>query len=498
MSLKSSFAATLASRVYLTLVNLVMLPVYMRHLGLEAFGLIALFMVLQVWFQLLDMGLTPTMARAAARYRAGALSASDFRLLLRAIEGIFLVLAAVAGAAVFLGAEHIAAHWLKIERLPPQEVVRSLQSMALCIALRLLSELYRGVLSGFERFIWLAGLNTAFGTLRLVLVVPYIAWVDSSPSGFFGFQLAAMALECVVLIALAYRLVPGRAAGHSPWGLQPLRTVFGFSVVMSLASVVWITLSQLDKLLLSGLLSLSDYGAFSIAAAAASGVLLASGSLTEVLLPQLTRLHAQGARLELLALYRRSTQWACMSACSVASVLAFHADRLLWVWTGDAALAARAAPVLCLYALGNAALVVGAFPYYLQFAAGNLRLHLVGTTLMVAILLPSVVWATDRFGSAGAAGVWLGVNVLYLVLWTPVAHARFMPRMHWRWLAEDVLPAAGLAAAASIACRQLPWPPDRLGAGLMALAVSVAVLLTSAAGSSSARAMLRSRSRQLA
>jgi O-antigen/teichoic acid export membrane protein len=495
MSVQGSFAATLASRVYLTLLSILMLPLYLRHMGLEAYGLIALFLVLQMWFQLLDVGLTPTLAREAARYRAGALTAHDFRLLMRAMEGVFWVLSAMAAVTMFLASDAIARRWLQSEHLTTQDVAHSLRLMAPCIALRLLSEMYRGVISGLERLVWLAGFNAALGTLRLVLVLPYLVWVDNSPAGFFSFQLAALLLETGLLIAQAYRRVPSAHERGMPWRPQALARVLGFSVVMSLASVLWITVSQLDKLLLSGLLSLSDYGAFSLAVTAASAVLLVSGALSEVLLPRLSRLHGQGAQAELQSLYRSATQWACLSACSVASVLAFHAERVLWIWSGNAELAARAAPMLSLYALGNAALAVGAFPYYLQFAAGRLRLHLVGTALMVAGLVPGLIWASGRFGAVGAAATWLAVNVLYLLLWTPVAHARFMPRLHGRWLAEDVLPAAALAAVAALGCLWLPWPADRLGSGVMAVAVALVALLSSAAGSSSARAMLKSRMR---
>lgn len=491
MSVKGSVAATLASRGYLTIVALLMLPVYLRHMGVEAYGLVALFFVLQIWFQLLDVGLTPTMARETARYRAGDHSATDFRLLMRSLEGVFLLVSTVAAAVLFLGADDLAKGWLKPGRLSTLEVSSSLRMMALCIALKLLGELYRGVISGFERLAWLAGFNAVFGTLRLVLVIPFLAWLGASPSNFFSFQLAAMSLETLVLIVQAYRLVPRAESGGTPWRLGPIRKVFAFSVVMSLVSLVWVTLSQVDKLLLSGLLSLAEYGEFSLAAAAAAGVLLVSGSLTDVLLPRMTRLHAQGGRAALTPLYRRASQWASISAWSVACVLAFHADRVLWIWTGDAALAARAAPVLSLYALGNAALAVGGLPYYLQFAEGRLRLHLVGTTLMVAILLPCMVWATGRYGGTGAAGAWLSANVLYLLFWTPVAHARFLPRLHWRWMAQDVLPMSVLAAGTAATCQWLPWPSGRVGAGILLLCVSAVVLLTSAGGSSWVRGALR-------
>jgi len=493
MSVRNSVAATIASRVYLMLVGLVMLPVYMRQLGLEAYGLVALFFVLQVWFQLLDLGLTPTLAREAARHRAGALSPRDLRLLLRSVEGLFIAVVAVAGAVLFLGAEQIARRWLHAEHLSQHEVTGAIEMMAICVMVRLLGELYRGAISGFERQTWLAGFNTVFGTVRLVLVVPYLHWAGASLSNFFAFQIVATAVETVVLVVQTYRLIPRTRERATPWRLAPIRRVFAFSLVMFLASVVWITTSQIDKLILSGMLPLAGYGAFSLAVTAAGGVLMVSGSLADVLIPRLTRLHAEGAQVALMLLYRRATQWVGMMAWPIACILAVHSERVLWIWTGDASLATRAAPVLGLYALGNAMLAVGALPYYLQFAQGQLRLHLLGTALMVALLLPCVVWATARHGAAGAAAVWLGVNALYLLLWAPVAHARSAPGIHREWLLGDVMPIASLAALAAVASHWLPWPSDRWGAAMLLLPVSAAVLLVSAAGSSWARgALLRS------
>lgn len=486
MSVRNSVAASAASRAYLAVVSIVMLPVYTRYLGMEAYGLVALFFVLQVWCQLLDLGLTPTLARETARYRAGALSGHDLRLLLRSLEGVFLAMSAVAGVVLLLAAEPIANRWLRTAQLPSHEVVNALRTMAGCIVLRLVGELYRGTILGFERLVWLAGFNAAFGTLRLVLVIPFLAFSGPSLSHFFGFQLAAALLEALVLVIKAYGLLPG-VRGGIVWSLAPLRKVFAFALLMSLASVIWVTVSQVDKLILSGLLPLAEYGALSLAVAAAAGVMLVSGALSELLMPRLTHLQALGEQTALLSLYRCATQWAAIAAGSVSCVLAFQAEQVLWIWTGDAALARETAPVLACYALGNAALAVGGFPYYLQFARGQLRLHLLGTGLVVAALLPGVVWAAGRHGAIGAAAVWLAVNTLYLLFWTPVVHARFAPGLHRRWFFEDVAPIMAAAAVAAAACAAICWPPGRLAAGGVLLAVSLAVLLTSMAASSWAR-----------
>jgi O-antigen/teichoic acid export membrane protein len=336
--------------------------------------------------------------------------------------------------------------------------------------------------------VWLAGCASVFGTVRLLGVLPYLALVGAEPLHFFAFQVLAGGLEAMVLLVKAWRLMPRHDGRPVSWSTRPLRRVMHFALAMSLASVVWVLASQVDKIVLSGLLTLGDFGAFSLAIAAAAAVLLAPSALADSLVPRFTTLAASGAREDLMRLYRQSTQMGSLLAWSAAAMLACHAGTVLRVWTGDAALAQSAAPVLALYALGNAAMATSALPYTLQLAHGRLRLHLVGTGLMVVLLVPGVVYAAGRWGAPGAGTVWLLVNGLYLLAWTPVAHASFARGLHLRWLLHDVLPMAVLAAGAALATRLLPWPEDRAAGALQLVVVAAAIPLVAAAGSSRVRA----------
>lgn len=493
MSIGHNLAATTVSRVVLTAVALLVLPVYLHLLGQEAYGLVTLFLVLQVWFQLLDFGLTPTLTREVARRRADANAAPDLRRLLQALERLFIVAATLAGFVLLALAGPVAEHWLNPEHLLPVTVVDSLRLMALCIALRLLGDLYRGAISGFEQLVWLAGSTGVFGVLRLVGVIPFLWWAGPNPVHFFGFQLACNLVETVVVRSRAWRAMPAAVGVECRWSLEPIRKLIGFALTMSLASALWVITSQTDKLVLSGLLSLSAFGAYGLAVTAAGGVLILAAALADTLTPRLIALQAGDARAELLALYRTATQWAGMVAWSAAGLLAFHAEHVLWAWTGDADLARSSAGVLSLYALGNAALAIAAYPYYLQLARGQLRLHLFGTGLMLVLLLPSVVWATARHGAVGAAAVWLVVNALYLLIWTPIAHARFAPGLHRRWLLSDVVPVATFALGAAGVTAALPWPAERPATALLLLPTAAVILLAAAAGSGWARACFRRR-----
>ena len=485
---KKKILTNFISQIYVAVIGIVMLPFYVKYMGVEAYGLVGFFVMLQAWFQLLDMGLTPTMARETARFQGNGSSALGLRHLLRSLEGVFLCVALLGAVFLISGADRIAEHWLKLDQLPRDEAANAIKLMALVMVLRWMGELYRGVITGFERMVWLGGFNASIATVRFVLVIPFFIWVGSSVGEFFFFQLCVALMEAMLLTHKAYALLPVIPAGSTRWSWRPLRRVMGFSLVMASATVVWVSVSQTDKLLLSGLLSLADYGWFTLAVMAAGGVLMLANPIVAVLMPRLTVLHAQGDETRLLSLYRQATQWVGLLAWPACGILAWQAERVLWIWTGDAQLAVQAAPTLCLYALGNGAMALGAFPYYLQFAKGQLRLHLLGTVLFVLVLLPCLVWATGRFGAVGAGWTWLTVNIVYFALWVPVAHARFAPGLHAQWLLNDVVPIAAMAFAAALASRWLPWPEERFLAGLQLLVVSGGALMASTIGSSWIRA----------
>ena len=484
MSLKKNILASYISQIYVTLIGLLMVPLYLKYMGAEAYGLVAFFALIQVWFQLLDMGLVATMARHAALFGAGAVTALDFRRLLRSLEGVFLSVAVIAAVFFFLGADSIATSWLKVSHFPEAQVVKSIQLMALTTVLRWMGELYRGVISGFERIAWLGAFSSAISTARFVLVIPFFIWVGSSPVEFFAFQLLVGIVEILVIMRKAYLLMPGRSGGYVGWSWQPLRGVVGFSAAMAAASLVWVLVSQTDKLLLSRLLPLAEYGWFSLAVLAAGGVLMLNGPIAVVLIPRLTALHGQADDEGMLILYRQATQWVSLLVWPACVILAWYPKEVLWVWTGNIELAIKMAPTLRLYVLGNTAMALGAFPYYLQFAKGQLRLHLLGTVLFVLLLLPGLFWAVDQYGTLGAGWTWLIVNVVYLALWVPFVHKKLVPGLHRRWLLQDVASIAMLVIMGGVASQWLPWPENRILVGLELLVISVLVFLAGAVGSS--------------
>lgn len=485
MSLKRNILATYASQIYVTLIGIVMVPLYVRYMGAEAYGLVGFFAMLQAWFQLLDMGLTPTMARETARFNGGASDALSLRRLLRALEGIFISIAVLGGAAMMTGSDVIATNWLNVKQLQLSEVQYAIVLMAIIMALRWVAGLYRGAINGFERLVWLSGFNIAIATARFVLVIPIFIYIGNSPTQFFSYQLVVAVCELLVLVLQTYRLLPKVPTGQrTPWQWEPLRGVLKFALSVAFTSSVWVFVTQTDKLVLSKILPLADYAYFTLAVLMASGVMIVSGPISGALLPRLTKLSAEGDDAGLIRLYRNATQLVGVIAIPVALVLAFFSKQVLWAWTGDAEITRIASPVLTLYALGNGVLAFGAFPYYLQYAKGDLKLHLIGNALFVVLLIPVLIWATFKYGVMGAGWAWLGTNLIYFLIWVPNVHRHFMKGLHVQWLLHDVaMPMCLSVIGGGLIYGLVQWSHDRLFVALQIGGIGLGLLVIAAAGS---------------
>jgi len=480
VSLKRNIAANYLSQIYVTLIGILLLPIYLSQMGKEAYGLIGFFTMLQTWFLLLDIGLSPTVAREAARFKSGVYSALEYRQLIRAVSMIFVSIAVVGGIALWFAAEYLANNWLKVTGLSMTDVIFSLKVMAVSVALRWLCGLHRGIISGSEALVWLSGFSVFTATARFVLVLPVMHWFGYTAPVFFSYQLGVAVLELLVFQFKSSRLLPAltRQDPKLGWSITPVKTVLGFALTVAGTASIWILATQIDKLLLSAMLSLADYGVFMLVVSVASGVLVLAGPVGAAIMPRLSILYAQQQHTELLRVYRENTQFVSAIAGAVTITMMLCAWPLLYAWTGDIGIADQSATTLMWYSFGNGILALAGFPYYLQYAAGRLKLHVVGHLLLLVTLLPLMYVVVQRFGMEGAAYVWAAVNLSYLVFWCAIIHRSFLSVSHLSWLGRDILQVLAPATLLALIIAQCPVPQSRLACTLYLFGCAAIILLT--------------------
>jgi O-antigen/teichoic acid export membrane protein len=290
--LKRNTVANFLGYGWTALMSLAFIPVYIRFLGIEAYSLIGLFSVLLMSLGLLDLGMSPMISREMARFSAGVRTAASIRDLLRSAEWIAGGVAASVVLALVLVSGWLASHWVKPGSLPTSTVTNAFGLMAFVIGLRFVENIYRSALQGMQRQVETNLVMAAAATMRALGAVAILALVAPTIEAYFLWQGLVSVLSLLTLAFLAYRALPDceRAARFSS---GEVRSVLRFSGGMLGIAVVGTLLTQLDKLLLSRLLSLPDFGVFMLASTLAGGVLVLCLPVAQAWYPRLSALHAE-------------------------------------------------------------------------------------------------------------------------------------------------------------------------------------------------------------
>lgn len=441
MSIKKNTIANYFGLGYTTITGIVVLPFYLQYLGAEAYGLVGLFTLMQAWLYLLDVGISPTLGREIAYARGREGGFENFIKLLRSFEIIFFTLACLVVVLIILSSTWISHNWINAEILDTDTIAYSISLMSLLIGLRFFASLYRSGINGMEDQIWLSIANIAIVTLKFIGALLLLQFVSNDIRHFFEYQLLIGVIEVVVLIIRFYMIIPGSCIGYGiKFSPDSIKKVAPFALSIAYTAGISIVIMQLDKLILSGILSLSEFAYLSLVTLAANGLLQVFSPVMQALLPRMTVLVAEGKDDEMVSLYRNATQFVTVVVLSAAFVMGAYGQSLLYAWTGDSEAASWGQEVLFWFVLGNAIVALNSFQYNLQNAYGDLALHVKGSTISAVIQIPVIYYAATRYGALGAGMAWFGFRFLWFLLWTPVIHRKFTPNLHLKWLFVDIVP----------------------------------------------------------
>lgn len=440
--LKKNIIANYASQIYLATIGIVALPIYIKMLGAESYGVVAFFAMLQSAFAMLDLGLTPAVSRQTSVYIAGKTTALEYSKIYRALSMAFLIIAFVGSAGLYLLSEGISTDWLNLNELDPIEVTAAIEVMAILIGLRWMTGLFRGVLTGNECFVWLSTFNVAIATLRFVIIIPVMIILEATIDVFFQYQLIIAVIEFLFLLYKSRMLLPELKEDeeHIGWSFSPLRSIAGFALNISFTSVLWLMVINLDKLLMSKLLSLENYGYFSLVVLLANGILLVSSPISTVVLPRLVVKAQEEAFEQMASYYIGMTKLTLFIIAPIAIILAFFSKDILVVWTYGTIMSGNEAELLFYYAIGFLFLVIASIPYRLQYAFGDLKIHTLTSILFLLLFSLGLYFLTDIFGMLGAGYSWFLVNLINMVLVVHYCHRKFISKQLRGWFFKSVFP----------------------------------------------------------
>lgn len=425
-------------------------PWYVARLGLEGYGIVGVWLVLQGTMGLLDLGMGATVVRAFAAASTDRDGHAYRRDILRTLELLYWGAALALAIVLFVCSNWIGRHWLESSAIAPGTLVSALRVMAVALGMQFPVSLYSYGLLGTQEHGRMNALQISGNTLRygggaaVLLWRPEVLW-------FFGIQAFVAAVQTLVTRKVLRDRLSVGIDGTAVVRFALLKPLWGYSAGMAVSSFAAVLMSNADRIALSALSTTTELGKYSVAFTASGLLQLGIQPFYRSFFPRYSELVASGEGDRLRREYFRSCQLMAVLIVPMGVIGWVFAPELIGVWLGSGDPTVIGVFRWLLIGITCAGLMW--LPAAFQQAHGWTQLHasMIGGALVVGG--PLMIWAIGSVGTIGATTVWVlhGTSCLTLGLW--LMHRRLLPGQLAAWYRVVLLPPLIVSIPTSVLSR---------------------------------------------
>jgi O-antigen/teichoic acid export membrane protein len=372
---------------------------FVRHLGIEQFGLWMLVLAIVG-----SMGTFCTgFGDAALKYVSAKRGSGDPEgviHVIRSAQTLNLALALFMATVFDLCAPWAAVHIFYLSSVLAEAFIAMMRIGSALLVIRSVAFVYISTLRAFERY---RTSTQVTATARIATITCALLLVASG-RGVVAIVAAASACEAVSLVALIWtsRRVVGRTVLSVDLHWRNWRSLASFGAFTWLQALIGSVFSQADRMLVASMLGPAAVGYYGVCIQAGQPIHGLAASGCNVLFPHLSaRLEGEG-NTAIRSTISRAIRLNVAVVMALALPLALFSRTILTHWMG-AEFAKHASVSLSLVALSFACLAFNIPGHYALMAMGRVQylagLNFVGMTVSLAIALLLI----PRFGIAGAA-----------------------------------------------------------------------------------------------
>jgi len=423
--------------------SIIFVPIYLRYLGIEAYGLLGLFVSLKLLFEILNVGLGATTNREVALRAAYPEKLNESRNILRTLEVAYTVIGLVVAVTLCLSSHWIAAKWIISKQIPQETVRLAVIIYGITLALQWRVPLYTGVLRGLEQQVLLNKVKIIFNTFSNVCSVLIIVFISHTITAFLLWQLAMSILEVSLNSWFAWRGLksPGKEEmRRAVFDIKIFKQIWRFTAGMSGISVFALIFKQADKLIMSKLLPLESVGYYNTANSAVGGMDIFVDPVSKAIFPRFTAIISKGDTNELASTYHKASQIMTFVVAPLAGALIFFSYEILLLWTQSQAIASNGYIALSILAFAMMMRAVMSIVFALHFASALTWIPLWNNFMAATLLVPLMYIFIKMWGVAGGAITMAFFYTASYIVIPPITH-RYVLKGSWRdWIFRDTLP----------------------------------------------------------
>jgi len=437
-SLKANIIANFGGNAWSALINLIFVPVYLKYIGAEGYGLIGIFASLQIVLSLLDSGLSTTLNKELARLNVLPAMEQKMRNLVKTLGSIYWIIALFAGLIAIFLSPLLAKFWVHPQHLSIQTITYSFILLSISIVFQFPIGFYTGGILGLQRQVMLNVLQVVFATLKSAGAVLILLFVSKSVLAFFSWTVAITVLQAFTYkYVLWFYLPPAHVKGI--FDKHELKGISRFAAGITGISLTAILLTQIDKIILSKILSLDQFGYYTISCSLGMMIYQVISPLAQSYFPKFSGLASLNLKKELAHLYHQACQSISILVFPVTFTMIFFSRELIFIWTKSHITAENTWLITAIYAYGTGMNGLMAIPAILTLSYGWTKLGFYQNIAFLIILIPLTIFLALTYGAVGGALSWAIINTLYFFITPHFIHRRLLKGELAAWYWEDSL-----------------------------------------------------------
>jgi len=415
--LKRNVIANLLGGGWVAGLSVLLTPLQIRLLGMEAYGLLGLLAMLQIAVAALDFGLPATVMQKISS------GSANEALLVNSVSTLYLGFAATLAGGMWISADWLARHLLKTGDLALEVTIPSIRLIGVFLATRFHVGLYNATLTGRHLIERVSVIKVGVTTLRYLGGIMILLIAPQVTSLLAWFVVSAL-VEVGILYFAVNATLPNVQV-RPAFSAQEIRGVWHLSFGLNLIAILSVLLTQVDRLVVGSVLSLKELGYYSLAYNLAIGVSLVHTSINSAMLPSVARDFGNRHFADMLIRYTKSSQLIMYLECLPVFVLVFFGYDILRLWiNADAAFQAQpAVAVLALAFVINAAVSPAST---VAVALAKPRVVVAANVAGLVLYAPLLYFLVKNRGIVGAALSALMLSLFFVVTVVPSVHRKLL------------------------------------------------------------------------
>jgi len=324
---------TLIRRAIILPIGLAIVPIIIKFIGVEGYGVWIMIQTLLTYSSVMDMGFSSAMTKYTAEYD-GYGDHGKITQIFNTLFVVYVFLCLILFFIVFMCKGTIVTSLIRPIAIPKETVSFALMISISVFALTMSFSVYPSFLNGIQRMDVTNKIDSISSIIKFVLSIVFLypGW------GIKGLALSG-GISCIITSILyiyaTKRVAPYLTFNPFLFNLKTLKEIWGFSVYGAMSNVVAMIHLQLDKLIINYFLGVNSLALYDIAHRLVFFLWGLCGSFVAPVMPAISKIHASHGIEKSKEVFQTIFKYTSLIICPLFLFVAVFANTLIIAWLGN-------------------------------------------------------------------------------------------------------------------------------------------------------------------